>query len=224
MIGQKCRCSLQEFFALQYYYIVGVFNESRYWDIYAEYAKNTPNDILIQITIANRGPETARLHVLPTLWFRNTWIWGCKHEGCTLKASVKQTGPDSVECKHETLGNYLFVVDAGPNDELPELLFTENETNSLVGICSTSSIANRIKEMNDSLKCNLVKIRYLGHTLFFFVTVVVFLHAKTHFTVNNGAGKCLEWVGGQGVFWRLLKLEIDSNKFVIVAFENILMH
>lgn len=110
----------------------GVFNESRYWDIYAEYAKNTPNDILIQITIANRGPETARLHVLPTLWFRNTWIWGCKHEGCTLKASIKQTGPDSVECKHETLGNYLFVVDAGPNDELPELLFTENETNSLL--------------------------------------------------------------------------------------------
>lgn len=54
------------FHNLQSHYIVGVFNESRYWDIYAEYAKNTPNDILIQITIANRGPEKARLHVLPT--------------------------------------------------------------------------------------------------------------------------------------------------------------
>ena len=177
------------FHNLQPYYIVGVFNESRYWDIYAEYAKNTPNDILIQITIANRGPETARLHVLPTLWFRNTWIWGCKHEGCTLKASVKQTGPDSVECKHETLGNYLFVVDAGPNDELPELLFTENETNSLVGICSPSFIADiskRIKEMNDSLKSNLVK---LGLGFYFAISKEIVVSAILHiFRIFNPYG------------------------------------
>ncbi|KAJ7387339.1 hypothetical protein OS493_004328 [Desmophyllum pertusum] len=110
----------------------GVFNDSRYWDITAEYAKNTPNDILIQITVTNRGPDTARLHILPTLWFRNTWIWGCKHEGCTRKASMTQTAPDTVECKHETLGKYTFVVDVNPENEMiPELLFTENETNTM---------------------------------------------------------------------------------------------
>lgn len=110
----------------------GVFNDSRYWDITAEYAKNTPNDVLIQITVANRGPDTARLHILPTLWFRNTWIWGCKHEGCTLKASMKESAPGTVECKHETLGKYTFVVDVNPENEMmPELLFTENETNTM---------------------------------------------------------------------------------------------
>ena len=54
----------------------GVFNEDRYFDVFVEYAKGAPEDILIQITVNNRGPETATLHVLPTLWFRNTWSWG----------------------------------------------------------------------------------------------------------------------------------------------------
>ncbi len=56
----------------------GVFNENRYFDVTAEYAKNTPNDILIRITVANRGPEAATMHLLPTIWFRNTWAWNCK--------------------------------------------------------------------------------------------------------------------------------------------------
>ena len=54
----------------------GVFDDDRYFDVFAEYAKGAPNDILIRITIHNRGPEAAPLHVLPTLWFRNTWSWG----------------------------------------------------------------------------------------------------------------------------------------------------
>ena len=116
-------------------YLVGVFNKSRYWDVCAEYAKNTPDDILIRITVTNRGPDTARLHVLPTLWFRNTWIWGCKHEGCTKKASIIQKTHDTVECRHETLGKFSFAVDVGPENETPELLFTENETNNKVEIC-----------------------------------------------------------------------------------------
>ena len=61
----------------------GVFDENRYFDVFAEYAKNSPNDILIRITVANRGPDTAMLHLLPTVWFRNTWTWGCQHEGCS---------------------------------------------------------------------------------------------------------------------------------------------
>ena len=115
------------------YALPGVFNDSRYWDITAEYAKNTPNDILVKITVTNRGPDTARLHILPTLWFRNTWIWGCKHEGCTRKASMKQTAPGTVECRHDTLGKYTFVVDVDPESKMPDLLFTENETNTMVG-------------------------------------------------------------------------------------------
>src|ERR671932_412170 len=56
----------------------GVFDENRYFDVFAEYAKASPNDILIRITVANRGPESATVHLLPTLWFRNTWSWGRK--------------------------------------------------------------------------------------------------------------------------------------------------
>ena len=54
----------------------GVFAEDRYFDVQVEYAKAAPEDILIRITVTNRGPETAPLHLLPTLWFRNTWSWG----------------------------------------------------------------------------------------------------------------------------------------------------
>ena len=68
----------------------GVFDESKYWDIYAEYAKGGPNDILIKIRVCNRGPETSVIHLLPTLWYRNTWIWGCEHEGCTRKSLLKE--------------------------------------------------------------------------------------------------------------------------------------
>src|SRR5688572_26379440 len=54
----------------------GIFSEDRYFDVFAEYAKQSPGDILIRITMANRGPERATVHLLPTLWFRNTWSWG----------------------------------------------------------------------------------------------------------------------------------------------------
>jgi hypothetical protein len=66
----------------------GVFDEDRYFDVFAEYGKNSPNDILIRITIWNRGPERAKLHLLPTLWFRNTWSWGPIFDEVTAKPSV----------------------------------------------------------------------------------------------------------------------------------------
>ena len=81
----------------------GVFDDSRYFDVQAEYAKSGPNDVLARITIENRGPEDAELWVLPTAWFRNTWIWGCRHEGCTLKPRMTRSGPASVATEHETL-------------------------------------------------------------------------------------------------------------------------
>src|SRR5215469_7333131 len=68
----------------------GVFNDSRYFDVFVEYAKQSPDDILIRITVANRGPEAAVLHLLPTLWFRNTWSWECVHEGCLCKPEVRR--------------------------------------------------------------------------------------------------------------------------------------
>ena len=65
----------------------GIFNSDRYFDVFVEYAKQTPEDILIQISVCNRGPEPATLHVLPTLWFRNTWTWWPD----TPKPSLKQS-------------------------------------------------------------------------------------------------------------------------------------
>ena len=109
----------------------GVFEEGKYWDVFAEYAKASPMDILIRITVCNRGSETARLHLLPTLWYRNTWIWGFKHEGCTRKPMLKEVGEGHVQGKHETLGENHFYMGSHPDGEQPPLLWTENETNSM---------------------------------------------------------------------------------------------
>ncbi len=108
----------------------GVFDDSRYFDVQVEYAKSSPNDVLARITIANRGPEDAELWLLPTAWFRNTWIWGCRHEGCTLKPRMTRSGPASVATEHETLGRFNIAFGPAPDGSAGELLFTENETNT----------------------------------------------------------------------------------------------
>ncbi|XP_037077730.1 uncharacterized protein YMR196W-like [Pollicipes pollicipes] len=106
----------------------GAFQDSRYWDVSAEYAKSTPNNLLIRVTVSNRGPEDGTIHVIPTLWFRNTWSWGCTHEGCTMKPRISREGPGRVRCTHDTLLPYHWEV-ADVDGRSPELLFTENETN-----------------------------------------------------------------------------------------------
>jgi hypothetical protein len=106
----------------------GVF-EDGYFDVVAEYAKNSADDVLIQVTVSNRGPETKTLHLLPTLWFRNTWIWGCEHEGCTLKPQLRKESGNSVRCEHETLGTYFWQVEDTKKSADFELLFTDNDTN-----------------------------------------------------------------------------------------------
>ncbi|MEM9658808.1 MAG: glucosidase, partial [Planctomycetota bacterium] len=108
----------------------GVFDESRYFDVQIEYAKASPNDVLGRVTISNRGPDEADLWLLPTLWFRNTWIWGCRHEGCTLKPSMVQKGDGDVELQHESLGKFRGAFGDHPDGGERKLLFTENETNS----------------------------------------------------------------------------------------------
>ena len=103
----------------------GVFNEDRYFDVFAEYAKASENDILIRLTIANRDPENATLHLLPTLWFRNTWSWGPIPEESTNKPSITLERDSLVRAQHDVLGNYQLAFEGKATP-----LFTENETNS----------------------------------------------------------------------------------------------
>jgi hypothetical protein len=103
----------------------GVFNEDRYFDVFAEYAKASENDILIRLTIANRGPENATLHLLPTLWFRNTWSWGEISEESTSKPLIALERDGLAHVHHDQLGDYQLAYERGATP-----LFTENETNS----------------------------------------------------------------------------------------------
>jgi hypothetical protein len=110
----------------------GVFREDRYFDVFVEYAKKSPNDILIKITVHNRSAEPAPLHLLPTVWLRNTWTWGNLHEGWSGKPSMSRDGDLGVKIDHETLGSYRFECEAEVkgSQSPPKLLFTENDTNA----------------------------------------------------------------------------------------------
>jgi hypothetical protein len=99
----------------------GVFDDDRYFDVFVEYAKADPQDILVRITVHNRGSEAARLRVLPTLWFRNTWSWGTDDR----KPVLHEAADGLVEAAHPDLGTYWLHCDGHP-----ELLFTENESNA----------------------------------------------------------------------------------------------
>ena len=100
----------------------GIFDDDRYWDVFVEYAKADTRDILMRVTIHNRGPEEATLHVLPQLWFRNTWSW---KNGVKPEISLSDRG--DIVAKHEVLGPYVLQVES--EDAKPEILFCENETN-----------------------------------------------------------------------------------------------
>jgi hypothetical protein len=103
----------------------GIFNENRYFDVFVEYAKESPEDILIRITVVNHGPETASLKVIPTLWFRNAWQDGENAEIPGLKQLIFEKTSGVIEATHKDLGKWLFSV-TGADD----LLFTDNETNN----------------------------------------------------------------------------------------------
>ncbi len=105
----------------------GLFDEDRYFDVVVEYAKADIDDILIRLSITNRGPETANVHVLPTLWFRNLWAWGETGE----KPRITKLSDAEVALRDPTLGQYYFSFDNRGGDAPPELLFTDNETNLL---------------------------------------------------------------------------------------------
>ncbi|HTO90814.1 MAG TPA: hypothetical protein VMJ70_06740 [Candidatus Sulfotelmatobacter sp.] len=108
----------------------GLFDENRYFDVLAEYAKAGPDDLLIRITAANRGPEAATLHLVPTLWFRNTWSWGRTGEDYGPRPDLRRLDDSTVVARHETLGEYQLRAGPGPFARAPALIFTENETNA----------------------------------------------------------------------------------------------
>ncbi|MBV9688411.1 MAG: hypothetical protein JO202_01750 [Ktedonobacteraceae bacterium] len=107
----------------------GIFDHNCYFDVFAEYAKASPDDILIRITVANRASEAAVIHLLPTLWFRNTWMWGQSGEGYGPQPQMRETGDGALLAEHNTLGTFRFGVEHPETDSGPTFLFTNNETN-----------------------------------------------------------------------------------------------
>ncbi|KAH9821407.1 glycoside hydrolase family 63 like protein [Teratosphaeria destructans] len=111
----------------------GIFDDNKYWDIFIETAKETenPDELLFRVTAYNRGPEHAKLHILPHVWFRNTWAWGRDD----YKPSISQTSTLSTEIDHRDIGKRYMQVSPSPNscggqeDVEPEWLFTDNDTN-----------------------------------------------------------------------------------------------
>ncbi len=99
----------------------GLFDEDRYFDVFVEYGKAGPHDILMRVTIHNRGPETASLHVLPQAWFRNRWTWKTEPK----RPSMARVRPGEVLLHHDKLGDYSLYYDGAP-----DLLFCDNETNA----------------------------------------------------------------------------------------------
>lgn len=109
----------------------GAFKDNRYFDVFVEYAKADQEDVLVRISVANRGPDSAQCLLLPTLWFRNTWSWGYDAgpkgdvpEKPLLRQVVDTENASTVEAKHPFLGTYHLYADGEP-----QLIFTENETN-----------------------------------------------------------------------------------------------
>jgi hypothetical protein len=119
----------------------GAFDDSRYFDVITEYAKASPDDVLIRITVANRGSEPAAIHVLPTLWFRNTWSWGRQGEGYWPKPRIERAGAgagprpggrggeSAVLAEHATLGRFRLEAEGAGGEGAPRFVFTDNETN-----------------------------------------------------------------------------------------------
>ena len=103
----------------------GVFDDDRYWAVDVTYAKASPTEILQRIVLTNHGADEATLHVLPTLWFRNTWSWG----GAETRPRIERDGADLIVADH-ALAGYRLQAAPGPDGSLPEALFCENETNT----------------------------------------------------------------------------------------------
>ncbi len=116
----------------------GVFNDDKYFDVFIEYAKNDPEDILIKISAFNRGKTEEELHIIPQLWFRNTWAWGYDD----YKPLLTKKSGNMVEVSQKQLGNYYFYYEEG------EPRFCENETNKqrLYNVKNNSTVKDGLNE------------------------------------------------------------------------------
>src|SRR5262249_16437936 len=125
----------------------GVFDQDRYFDVFVEYAKASPEDLLIQISVYNRGPEAAEVHVLPTLWFRNQWSWQGGADRPTLQQLADTGACGIVKATSAALGDrYLYC------EGEATLLFTDNETNTQ----RIFGVANRSPYVKDSINAYIV--------------------------------------------------------------------
>src|SRR5947208_1413595 len=128
----------------------GIFDDNRYFDVFIEYAKAGPDDILIRIDAINRGPEPAELHLLPTVWFRNTWSWGLDERKPKLRRDPSAEVA-AIKLDHYYYGSRWLYCEASPG-----LLFTENETNNLRVFNSENSSAY-VKDAIDDFVVHGVK-------------------------------------------------------------------
>jgi hypothetical protein len=156
----------------------GIFDDGRYFDVMIEYAKAAPEDTVIRISVINRGPQAAPLHILPTLWFRNTWSWGRDDRQPELRAVQGPDGAETarwIQAHHHDLGD-CFLACAGE----PALLFTDNETNSarLWGVAGPSGYAK--DGINDAVVVGVADAVNPG---------AVGTKAAAHYTFLVGAGE-----------------------------------
>ena len=171
----------------------GIFAEDRYFDVVVEYAKGDVEDILIKITVTNRGPEAARLRLLPTIWFRNTWSWGSDDPRPDLHGAN-----GAIEVNHPTYGRRWLYYEG-----LPELLFIENETNTqrLFGVANHSA---HVKDgINDYVvfgRKDAVSVEPIG------------TKAAAHYALQISAG--------QSVTVRLRLSDIDFTGVTTAAFSD----
>ncbi|HWU36057.1 MAG TPA: hypothetical protein VN203_00350, partial [Candidatus Acidoferrum sp.] len=126
----------------------GVFDQGRYFDVFVEYAKESPQDILIQVTIHNRGPEPAEVHVLPTLWFRNLWSWSTSGDRPVLRQAGGAKSYEVIAAEDPALGEFYLYCEGN----VP-LLFTENETNTQ----RIFGVPNRTPYVKDGINNYLVQ-------------------------------------------------------------------
>ena len=156
----------------------GIFDNDRYFDVFVEYAKQAPEDILIKISVCNRGPDPAPLHILPTLWFRNTWTWWPETPKPSLKQVPGKNGSPVLEVSHPQLSaRYLYCEGTVP------MLFTENETNN-ERIFGTPNLSPYVKDaINNCVvsgKQDAVNPQHTG------------TKAAAHYSVNLDAGQTVE--------------------------------
>ncbi len=123
----------------------GVFDDDRYWVVDVVHAKADPHDLLMEISVTNAGPDTDTIHVLPHLWFRNTWSWD--HD--TTRPEMRADGQRKVALHHPRFGELVWEVDTGPDASNPDLLFCENETNAERLFGSSESPAHPKDAIND---------------------------------------------------------------------------